>query len=202
MLTKCLEVNKITSFKKNIYFNLLLLLSALNLNLILRPLKIAAGGINGLSIVIENIARINPSFFIFSFQLIILLLSFFMLEKEKTLAAFYATFVYPFFVFITKDISNIIFISPNDIFVASIFGGIIAGYVSSNICNMNKSPGGIILLSQLLNNKFNLSISVCNFMINIFILSLTFYSMGVSPFIYSLVFLYIYKRVMERSLVK
>ena len=64
MLMKYLEVNNISSFKRNLYFNILLFIGALNLNIILRPLNIIAGGINGLSILFENIANINPSFFI------------------------------------------------------------------------------------------------------------------------------------------
>ena len=42
-----------------------LFVSAINYNLFLRPLKIVAGGTNGLSIIFENIFSIEPSIFIF-----------------------------------------------------------------------------------------------------------------------------------------
>ena len=201
MRMKYREVNNISSLKKNILFNLLLFLGALNLNIILRPLKIAAGGINGLSIVVENIFKINPSFFILFFQLFIFLLSLFFLPRDKSFSALYAIIAYPFFVSITSFFSKLIVVSSEHIIVASIFGGIITGIVSGYICKIGKSPGGIILLSQILFDKYKISISLSNFIINTFILLITFYNFGMNYFLYSLLLLYCNRKIMDKIII-
>lgn len=179
----------------------MLLLGAFNLDVILSPLKIAAGGINGLSILVENIFKINPSFFILVFQFILFILSYLYLGKEKSKSALYATIVYPLYVYILKDLSKYIIISKEDIIVSSIFGGIVTGIVSGYICKLEKSPGGVVLLAQIFYKKFNISISLSNFLINLFILILTFFFFGFNRFLYSLLLIYSNKKIMEKIII-
>lgn len=201
MLMKYQEVNDISSLKKNLIFNLLLMLGALNLNIVLRPLKIAAGGINGVSIVVENIFKINPSFFILFFQLFLFLLSILFLGWKKSLSALYATIVYPLYVRLFLNATNYISISCKDIIVSCIFGGLVTGIVSGYICKLEKSPGGLVLLSQILENKFKIPISISNFIINFIIVLMTLYFFGINNFFYSILLLYVNKKVIERILI-
>lgn len=178
----------------------MLFVGALNLNFILRPLKLAAGGINGLSVLIENILSINPSFFIFTFQLVLFLLALLFLEKEKSFSAFYATIMYPLYIMLSEKIPKYVIVAKSDIIIASIFGGAVTGFVSGFICKMNKSPGGIVLLSQILYEKYKISISLSNFLINFLILITTFYYLGLNYFLYSLLLIYSNKQVMNKIL--
>ena len=49
-----------------------LFVASLNYNLFLRPLKIVAGGTNGLSLLVEKYFSISPFWFILSFSIILL----------------------------------------------------------------------------------------------------------------------------------
>lgn len=173
-------------------------LGALNLNYVLKPLNLVAGGINGLSIVVTSAFPISPSFFVFLFHLIVLFFSFILLGKKKTISALYASIIYPIFISICSYLPNINFYGPEDKLILTIFSGIISGIVSGYICRLNKSPGGIILITQIIYKKMSIPISKSNFIINLVIVSIGLFEFGFSNFLYTLIFLYFNKITIDR----
>ena len=133
--------------------------SSINYNLFLRPLKIVAGGTNGLSIIVEKLFSISPSTFILYFSIAILILGYLTVGVKKASSALVATFVYPLFVDLTEGINSYVHVSSNDIIIASIFAGAITGWVAGLTCKVDLSQGGITLINQILYEKFRISIS-------------------------------------------
>ena len=164
---KCMVGSKI--FKKYLFLLVLLFISALNFNAIIKPNRIVAGGINGLAIILNYLLKIDLSLIILFLQLCILLLSYFFLDRNKLLSSFMTTFIYPFFVWITNFFTFRLIINS---FFIPIIGGIISGFVTGYICRMEFSVGGFIVIAQILNKKFHLSIAFSNFLINIMIIML------------------------------
>ena len=114
---RCLVVNnklkKIWNMlKKEDYFYkysilvITMFVAAINYNLFLRPLKIVAGGTNGLSIIVEKIFAIEPSTFILVFSIAVLVLGYFTVGIKKASSALVASFVYPVFVDATEIITS------------------------------------------------------------------------------------------------
>ena len=162
---KCMVGSKI--FRKYLFLLVLLFISALNFNIIIKPNKIVAGGINGLAILLNYLFNIDSALIILLLQVIFLLLSYFYLDRNKLLSSFITVLIYPFFVFGTKFIS---FNLSINILILSIIGGVISGFVTGLVCKMELSVGGIVVISQILNKKFHLSIAITNFLINILII--------------------------------
>lgn len=172
--------------------------SAINYNLFLRPLKIVAGGTNGLSIIVEKLFSIEPSVFILFFSIVVLVLGYFTVGARKASSALVASFVYPFFVNITEGITSYVEVGSNDIIIASIFAGILSGWVSGLTCKVDLSQGGITLINQILYEKFKISISKSNFAINFIIVLLGGYCFGVTSVLCAIILLYISSTVIDK----
>lgn len=172
--------------------------SALNYNIFLRPLKIVAGGTSGLSIIIENLFAIEPSFFIFYFSIAVLVLGYFTIGIKKTSSALVATFIYPLFVNVTQGITSYVNVSGNDIIIAAIFAGVVSGWVSGLTVKVGLSQGGIILINQIIYEKFSISISKSNFLINLIIVLLGGYCFGLTSVLCAIILLYISSNVIDK----
>lgn len=164
-------------------------------------MNLVAGGINGLSIVVTSVFPISPSFFVLGFHIITLFFSFLFLDKKKTISAVYASLIYPLFIYISSNISIASLCGNEDKLIFSIFSGVISGCVSGYICKLNKSPGGIILITQIINNKMSIPISKSNFIINLIIIFLGLFLFGFSNFLYTLIFLYFNKITIDKIIV-
>lgn len=187
----------VKKFKEENYFYkysilvITMFVSAINYNLFLRPLKIVAGGTNGLSIIIEKIFSIEPSFFILIFSVVVLILGYFTVGIKKASSALVASFVYPVFVDATEIITSFVSINESDILVASVFSGILSGWVYGLTCKIDLSQGGVSLISQILFEKFKLSISGTSFLINFCIILVGGYYFGVTSVLCAIILLYI-----------
>ena len=137
-------------FYKFSVLTFLMMISAINYNVLINPAKIVAGGVNGISIIIENIFNVTPSITIFIVSLTILLIGIFLSQYELVLSALYTSIVYPIFVSITSTMEGIVSFSSEDLIIIYIFSGIISGIISGITCKLNTSQGGIILIAQLL----------------------------------------------------
>ena len=209
MLMRCLVVNKyIRNLKKrikeeNLVYSYSVLIvtmfaSAICYNLFLRPLKIVAGGTNGLSIIVEKVFSIEPSFFILIFSIVVLVLAYFAVGAKKASSALVATFVYPLFVDATSFLTYFINVSNDDIIIASVFAGIISGWVSGFTCKVELSQGGITLINQILYEKFNISISKSNFVINMFIIIAGGFYFGITTVLCAIILLYVSSTLIDK----
>lgn len=160
-----------------------------------------AGGINGLSIVVTSVFPISPSFFVLVFHVVVLIFSFIFLDKKKTMSAVYASLVYPLFINLSSNITIANIIGNEDKLIFSIFSGVISGIVSGYICKLDKSPGGIILITQIINDKMSIPIAKSNYLINLIIIFFGLFLFGFNNFLYTLIFLYFNKITIDRIIV-
>lgn len=208
---KCMVVSKMLNkiidvieekhlIKRYGYLILALFISAICYNLLIYPAKIVSGGANGLSIVVETAFGIPPATFILVFSTIILILSFLILEVEKSSGSVISTFVYPVFVELTSGITTIIDINNNDMLLISLFVGIINGWTSGIIYKMGFSNGGISLINQMLFEKLHFPLSKSTFFINMIIVVLGGIFYGVETILYAIIVLFISGIIIDRVL--
>ena len=143
-------------FYKYAVLTFMMFVAAINYNLLIRPAKIVAGGVNGISVILESIFKFSPSITILIISLAILFLALACSQYEIVASALYASMIYPFFVKITSVITEIIPLEYNDMMLIIIFSGMISGIVAGVTCKLNMSQGGIILISQILYKKFHI----------------------------------------------
>ena len=180
-------------FYKYAVLTFMMFVAAINYNLLIRPAKIVAGGVNGISVILESIFKFSPSITILIISLAILFLALACSQYEIVASALYASMIYPFFVKITSVITEIIPLEYNDMMLIIIFSGMISGIVAGVTCKLNMSQGGIILISQILYKKFHISIAHTNLIINSIIVIVGGIVFGINNIMYALIFLYVSK---------
>lgn len=170
------------SLKKYFFLIILLFLASLNFNIILKQIKLVAGGTQGLAVILNHLFDISPSTIILIINILMLIISYFTLEKETTYGIILSTFIYPLLVRLTSNI-NINLGNYTVLFV--ILAGIICGITSGFIYKLGFSTGGISVISVIIKKYFKIKISISNLVINFIIIIVGSFYFGVLKGLYS-----------------
>ena len=149
--------------RKYIYLAILLLIAALNFNLILKPLELVTGGTQGLALLIYSLSKLKPSISILIINIITLILSYFFLSKTTTYGTIASSIIYPLCVKLTSFIPNYSFIQNNQI-LFTIIAGIVCGITGGYIYKIGFSSGGVSTVNLLLNKYLKIRVATANFL--------------------------------------
>lgn len=172
-------------------FTLSLLISAINFNLLLKPINLVAGGASGLAIVLSNFVSISISDLITIVFVITFLLGLFLLDKKTVRSIIFASIFYPILVKLTENIANIFMFNYTDYLLITVISGIISGISNGLTFRNNYSGGGISVLALIMNKYFKMSISLSSFICNAIIVILGGYFYGFNIVLYAIILLYI-----------
>lgn len=169
------------------YCNLLagLFLAAFSFNLFLSPYNLAAGGVSGLSLIVNKIFHINESVFMFITNVILLILSYCLLGKETTKKTIVGSLLFPIFVAMTSSITNYIYIEDLEIIVIAVLGGILSGTGYGIIFKSGFTSGGTDILNQIIEKYFHVPISKAIIIVDGIITLLSGLAFGLTSMIYS-----------------
>jgi len=119
---------------------------AVSFNLFLVPLGIAAGGVSGLSILLNRVSGISPAYIQWALNVPLFLLGLWLLGKRFALKTALGSFVLPLFVLLTSH-----WPAPTaNALLAAIYGGIGVGFGLGLVFRGRGSTGGLDLAAQLL----------------------------------------------------
>ena len=177
-----------------------LLLNALLYNLLLLPLNLVTGGVNGVATITKYVYDINPALMIFCISLFTLILSFMYLGIERTTGSILATILYPILILLTSSIRNIVPIDTNDLLLVVLFAGVISGIANGLMYRSGYGNGGFPIVSQILFEKFKIGIAKSSLVINTTIVLIGSMFFGTTKALYAIIFLYINSMVMDRVL--
>ena len=177
-----------------------LLLNALLYNLFLLPLKLVTGGTNGLATITHYLYNINPSHMVMLVSLSLIIIGYMYLGKEKTTGTLIACFLYPVFLELTSNIGNYIKIDTSYTLLLVLFSGVLSGIANGLMYKSGYSNGGFPIISQILYEKYKISIAKTNLVINIIIVLLGAVFFGWTNALYAMVFLYINSIIMDKVL--
>ena len=175
--------------KKKKYFTILfgLLLTAIAFNLFLSPYNYVTGGVGGLSIVVHHLVpAINESAFIFIANLVLIVVSYLFLGKEKTRNTILGSLLFPFFDSITKEITNVIVLDL-DSFIVACLGGILSGYGYGLVFQNNYTTGGTDILNQMMEKYFHIPMSKSILYVDGLIVLFGGFVFGITNLMYSLI---------------
>ena len=163
-------------YKKNIlkrYLMLLLgcLIVAISFNLFFLRYDIVCFGVSGISIVLSKFG-INPSTFIMIANIILLIISYFFLGTDYVRNQIVGALLYPIFVELTEDITNMIAFGNLEMIVIVAIGGVLAGIGSGLIYKSGFSTGGTDVLGALICKYSKISMGNAMMFVNIFIIVL------------------------------
>lgn len=142
-------------FKKIIYITLSIVLIAVAVNMFLGPHNIAAGGITGLAIILEELYNIDRSLVVFIFNMAILVITYIFLGKEVFFNTVIGAILLPIVMGVVPQTMLV-----NDTMLSMIVGSILFGIAVSILYNNNASSGGTSIPPLILKKYFNISTSI------------------------------------------
>ena len=167
------------------------LLVALAFNLFFSPNDIVAGGVSGLSIILNYYFGIEPSIIILISNALLLLLSYFVLGKEVTKANLLGSILFPIFVNLTQHISTYISFQQSEMLLIAVFGGLLQGLGAGLIFKAGFSTGGTDILNMIVSKKIKMSMGNSMLCTDGLIVLAGFFVFGFNKLMYALIVLYI-----------
>ena len=177
-----------------------LILSAFVYNLFLLPLSIVAGGTSSIATITYYLYDINPALMIFIISGICSVLGFMYLGAERTTGTIIASIAYPIIVEITSKLVGQIQIDTSDVLLIVLFAGVLGGIANGLMYKSGYSSGGLPTISQILYEKFRISVAKTSFIINFIIVMIGAYFFGLTNALYAVIFLYIYSIITDKVL--
>ena len=164
-----------------------MILNAILYNLFLLPLNLVTGGTPGIATITHYVYGINPSIMIFILSLACVIISFLYLGKERTMGTLLALFTYPILVQLTSPLNKVVSDNP-DILLLVIFAGVISGVANGLMYKTGYSNGGLPIISQILFEKKQISISKSSLFINVLIVLIGSFFFGTTTALYAIIF--------------
>ena len=192
------KINSKSSVKRHIQLVIGCLLIATSYNLFLVPNNIVAGGVAGFAIIINHLFNIDNSLIILIGSIFLLILSYFLLGKEKTKATILGSLLFPICVNLTKNIGNIIDIDTNQLLLISVFGGVVYGFGAGLIYKAGFTTGGTDIINQILSKYLKISMGNSMLYCDGTIVLLTAFVFGPTQFMYSIIILYVISYMSDR----
>ncbi|MGK0577208.1 YitT family protein [Macrococcus capreoli] len=163
-------------------------------NLFLLPGQIAAGGISGLSTILNKMMGTDPAMIQFLFNIPIFIVGWFTLGKSFSLKTVIATFTVPFTIFLT---SSLVAKGTTDALLSSLYGGIVLGIGLGLVYRGNGSTGGTATLAQIVKKYTGLSSGFCQLIVDAFVVILSACVFNFELALYALISIYVTSKVID-----
>ena len=191
-------------FKYNLkrYLQLLLgiLLCSVSFNLFILPNDIVFGGVTGLSIIVTKFISIDPSLFILGASIVLLIISYIFLGKEKSRASVLGSILLPLFIRLTANIGNVIQVNMSDQLLVALFGGVLYGFGAGLVFKAGFTTGGTDILNQIVVKYFKTSLGTAMLIVDGSIVLIGAFIFGVTKFMYAILILYIISYLTDKVL--
>lgn len=179
-----------------------ILLVALSYNLFFSPNNLDTGGVSGLAIVVKNLFFLNESNFILITNIVLLIISYFVLGKELTKNSLLGSILFPIFVRITSHVNDYIIIENLEMIVIAVIGGSISGLGYGLLFKNNFTSGGTDILNQIAEKKFKVPMSKSMIYIDGCIVLLGGFVFGIEKMIYSIIALILISTLSNKTMLE
>ena len=177
-----------------------ILLIAIAFNLFLLPNDIVFGGVSGLSIIVKDFIPISPSTFIMISSLLLLLVSYLVLGKEKTRGSIIGSILFPILVNVTASIPSYLDIDTSNLLLSVIFGGILYGFGAGLVFKAGFTTGGTDIINQIISKYFHVSMGDAMLMSDGLIVLAGGFFFGLTKLMYAIIVVYIIGIITDKVL--
>ena len=156
------------------------------------------GGISGLAIILNHLIGINNALFVLLVGIVLLVISYFLLGKEKTKYSVLGTVLFPIFLELTLWVTKIVTIDESQLLLASLFGGVIYGVGIGMILKAGFTTGGTDIINQILSKYLKISMGKAILITDGIIVFISAIVFGPIHLMYSVLVLYILSIMSDR----
>lgn len=164
-------------------------LVAVAFNLFILPSKIVYG-MNGVGVILNSVFQIDPSIVILIGNIILLILSYLLLGKDKTANSVFGALLVPIMIKLTVPVSNYVSMEYDPL-LFTIFGSVITGFGLGLVFKGGFTTGGTDILNQIVSKFGKMSIGNAMFWTDGLIIIGGTFVFGWTKLMYSAIALYI-----------
>jgi len=162
------------------------LMLALAFNIFILPNDIVFG-VSGLGVIFKKTMGIDPSLVILIGSIILLILSYILMGKEKTTNSVVGSLLYPVFVKATEWVIPLVDLGETEPVLIAIFGAAISGFGLGLIFKSGFTTGGTDIANQIISKYFKMSVGNAMFFTDGLIIAISLFVFGWQKFMYSIV---------------
>lgn len=180
------DINRLTTFIIGSY------IIALAYNTFLKPNSLVVGGTTGLSIIFNELFGWDTTLFILISGIILLVISYIFLGKEKTKHNVLGTLTIPLMMYLSNPVSQALIphIQINDFIVIAVIAGVLYGLGFGIIYKAGFSTGGFDVIMMIFNKYLKMNEGKSSFVSNIGVVLCGLPVTGISHSVYSSIILY------------
>ena len=172
-------------------------LYALAVKLFLIPAGLVTGGTTGIALAIQHYTNLPISGFVLGFNVLMLILGFFVLGKQFAFTTIVSTFVYPIALEGFNQLLGDVVLT-NDIWLCTVFSGLGIGAALGIVIRAGASTGGMDIPPLVLNHFFRIPVSVSLYVFDFLILLLQAVYNPPEKLLYGIVLVLIYTIVLDK----
>lgn len=162
---------------------------AVAFNLFILPTKIVYG-MNGVGVILNTVLGVDPSLVIFVGNVILLILSFILLGKEKTANSVLGALLVPVMIKLTETFPQFV-VAEYDPLLFTLFASVLTGFGLGLVFKGGYTTGGTDILNQIVSKYAKMSIGSAMFWTDGLIVFSGVFVFGWTEIMYSLIALYI-----------
>lgn len=165
---------------------------------IMLPNGLTFGGITGIARIIQNYTNWNYSLVYYALAIIVTVTVWIFLGFKEVRKILLMTIMYPLVMFIL-EVNNVVIVKNDDLFLVSVFCGVVMGISGGLTFRAGFSSGGTDSLAKVIKFRWlpHLGINDITFALNSIIVIANAFVFGVSIALYAVIIIYMSMRVSE-----
>lgn len=200
MNAEVLKIKDKKELKRILMLIFSLFFSAIVYNLFLLPVNLVTGGAGGIATITNYVYGIDPALMILVISLTCALLSFMYLGPKVTAITLLASLLYPFFVELTEPLADIIKIDYSDMFIITIFAGVLNGIANGIMYKTGYNNGGLPVISQILEKYHKIPIATTSAIMNTAVVLIGGLFFGWTNVMYAIILIYLNTIIINKVL--
>lgn len=156
--------------------------------------KLTMSGVNGLAIIIHYLMNLPVGAIVVALNIPLIIIGWKYINREFGYKTIYAVIISSVLI---DRIGNFSLVPAHDMFLGSLFGGIVYGLGVGIVFRYGGSVGGVGVLAKFFNQRFGASIGSVNFILNSFIILTTALTIGSQTALYSILAIFAAGKMMD-----
>lgn len=182
--------------KRYIFLIIGCFITAFGFNVFFLQYNLVCTGISGLSVVLQKF--FEPSKLILIINVVLLILSYFLLGFEKTKNSIIGSLLFPIFVSLTKSLVPFFDLSGLELTVIALFGAVILGFGYGIIFKNGFTTGGTDILNQIVSKYTKMSIGNAMILVDGLVVLSAKLVFGWQTVLYGFIILYIISTLTDK----
>ena len=192
------KINKKNYTERLFDFVLGCFIIALSYNIFVASNNLVPGGVGGIAVILNSTLGLDNSTSILIINIFLLILSYFLLGKDKTRRTILGTILLPIFIKLTEHINVWVQVDTKQMFLMTIMGGICYGFGAGLVFKAGFTSGGTDIINQIIAKYGKMSMGQSMLLSDGLIVLSSAYFFGLDIMLYSIVMLYLISMVSDR----